>query len=264
MSDYTLAILQQQVLAELNEESDSTAAELDSSSGITVETTQQAITRYLSQGVGFLARSCMAWKVNNVNIVIPPGNNIIDFNSVTATASDGSTIWYPTILSINGTYIGPPTDRSYIDMNPYMNPNYLATATNFIPGVQWTKEGNIPQIAIYPPIASTSTLTVEGYGIPPMPSATATSSVITWIAEDQALYLTTYAAQRVAIRNSPDDDRLTGKVAALTSLFNKIQTELSESLQQQLPYAYRAAFARNIQPLTGVNPVPISQTNPNA
>lgn len=264
MSDYTLQSLQTQVYAQLNEDSDTTAGQLNDGVGGVTETTQQAISRYLSQGVGLLARSCFAWKVNNVNVVINPGNAVINFNSSTATAADGSSLWFPTNILLNGVYLGPPTDRSYIDMNPYMNPNYLATATTNIPAQQWTKEGVAPQIALYPAVTATSTITAEGYGIPPMPNATATNSVIAWIAEDQALYLTTYASQQLAVRNSPDDDRLTGKVGWLTSMFNKIQLEQSEALQQQLPYAYRAIFARNIQPLTGVNPTPISQTNPNA
>ncbi|HEX5323838.1 MAG TPA: hypothetical protein VFW40_08640 [Capsulimonadaceae bacterium] len=236
MASPNLTDLQNQVFALLHEAQDSPVAELDATpGGSVVITTAAQITTKLNEACADLAR----------NAVPTPGTATLSSQTAASYAysslatADTGQLWYARSVSFAGFAL-ISISRSALER---WYPTWQTDATGS--PAYWFRNG-IEGFGIYPTPASSGTLAVAGFEIPPDLSS-GTDTLAAWLPDHLTKLVVWYAAAQIALQNE-EDMSLKGRAVTWSQAYMEGVAELQKQLWQSDPTLARGLWGA---PLSG-------------
>lgn len=229
--------LQQSVLNVLNEAFNSTLGDLPTGMGgtptiptLTPQSSSAVSTMksLLNEAAAEVARTCypipdtgtLSWSSGTRT------NRVADF----AASTTGNVLW-----SVRGVKFGSQTsglrycERSALERS---DQDWMVTASG--EPVYWYRDGEV-NIGLYPRPNSTSTVTIDGFAVPPPLSAA--SDTVAWLADDLTHLLVWYTAAKLAAKNF-EDASLAPRGQIWQELYDKGRVELWQKIDPMIRKAH--------------------------
>jgi hypothetical protein len=195
-----------------------------STGGSEIVTTETTIDQYINEAAAEMARSCVYIPVSGTKSAHT--GSVVDLSGLTTN----TTIWFPMSVSVGSSFLQHTSDTRIRAWQPnfetftgsFTLPNGASTTSP----TYWYKR-QLQTIGIFPTVATSSTITVYGAGLPP----TITTSVDAVFAPDDILRncLPVYAAFKLAMKNIDDPS-----LAARVQLWQQWWFDTKQSLWNQL------------------------------